>query len=160
MRIIKKYSNRRLYDTTTSSYINLDDLATLIRAGESVQILDAKSSQDLTRSILFQVLIDSQQTLELLPVPLLHRMIRMSAPAQPMVSVMQKQLVAGFVMLDKQFEALEKQLQWLTPPSHRPHTSSSSPPPVSESPPPDDHDELSHLRDRLAALEARLEKDP
>ena len=47
--LIKKYSNRRLYDTAASRYINLDDIAAMIRAGRDVTVVDARTSRDLTR---------------------------------------------------------------------------------------------------------------
>ncbi len=49
MRLIKKYSNRRLYDTETSGYITLDELAEIIRGGSDVRVVGAKSGEDLTR---------------------------------------------------------------------------------------------------------------
>ena len=56
--LIKKYGNRRLYDTASSRYVNLDDLAAHIRAGRDVQVVDAKTGQDLTRVILTQIITE------------------------------------------------------------------------------------------------------
>lgn len=57
--VIKKYENRRLYDTSRSRYMNLDDLATLIREGTPVQVLDAKTGKDLTQVTLMQVIAEN-----------------------------------------------------------------------------------------------------
>lgn len=59
-RLIKKYPNRRLYDTQTSTYITLADVKQLVLAGESFTVIDAKSSEDLTRSILLQIILDEE----------------------------------------------------------------------------------------------------
>ncbi len=59
-RLIKKYPNRRLYDTRTSAYITLADVKQLVLQGEGFQILDAKSNEDLTRSILLQIILEEE----------------------------------------------------------------------------------------------------
>ena len=60
MRIIKKYPNRRLYDTERSSYIKLSEVHALIRDGEEFQVVDAETGEDITRSILVQIIIDQE----------------------------------------------------------------------------------------------------
>lgn len=74
---IKKYSNRRLYDTSQSSYITLEDLAEKIREEDDVRVVDAKTDQDLTQQVLAQIILESRGAAKLLPVPLLMRLIRM-----------------------------------------------------------------------------------
>jgi polyhydroxyalkanoate synthesis repressor PhaR len=59
-RLIKKYPNRRLYDTQTSSYITLADVKELVLKQEEFQVIDAKSSEDLTRSILLQIILEEE----------------------------------------------------------------------------------------------------
>ena len=59
-RLIKKYPNRRLYDTRTSSYITLADVKELVLANDDFQVLDAKSGDDLTRSILLQIILEEE----------------------------------------------------------------------------------------------------
>jgi polyhydroxyalkanoate synthesis repressor PhaR len=61
VRLIKKYPNRRLYDTQTSSYITLADVKELVLKHETFQVVDAKSGEDLTRSILLQIILDEEQ---------------------------------------------------------------------------------------------------
>ena len=60
LRILKKYPNRRLYDTQTSSYITLADVKQMVLAGESFEVRDAKSGEDLTRSILLQIILEEE----------------------------------------------------------------------------------------------------
>ena len=77
--VIKKYSNRRLYDTRQSAYITLDDLAVMIRDGEKVEVVEAGSGEDVTAYILTQILLEEAKKKKfLLPVELLHLMIRYS----------------------------------------------------------------------------------
>ncbi|MDO8299684.1 polyhydroxyalkanoate synthesis repressor PhaR [Lacisediminimonas sp.] len=59
-RLIKKYPNRRLYDTQTSSYITLADVKQLVLANEEFTVIDAKSDEDLTRSILLQIILEEE----------------------------------------------------------------------------------------------------
>ena len=75
---IKKYSNRRLYDTSDSRYITLEELAQKIRDGHSVRVVDAKTGKNLTQATLAQIILESRRAARLLPVPLLIRLIRMS----------------------------------------------------------------------------------
>lgn len=81
MVVVKKYSNRRLYDTGDSRYITLEDLARKIRGGADVRVLDAKSGDDLTQATLTQIIIESRGAARLLPVPLLVQLIRMGDDA-------------------------------------------------------------------------------
>ncbi|HMB56005.1 MAG TPA: polyhydroxyalkanoate synthesis repressor PhaR [Arenimonas sp.] len=60
VRIIKKYPNRRLYDTEISSYVTLEDLRQLIIEGESIEVRDARSGNDLTRSVLLQIIAEHE----------------------------------------------------------------------------------------------------
>ena len=74
--VIKKYANRRLYDTERSSYITLDDLSELIRAGREVEVLDAKSGEDITHQVLTQIIVEEEaEGGGMLPVPFLRELI-------------------------------------------------------------------------------------
>ncbi len=76
--IIKKYANRRLYNTRQSSYITLDDLARMTREGVEFQVVDAKSGTDITHSILTQIIMEEEaQGEQLLPVSFLRQLISM-----------------------------------------------------------------------------------
>jgi polyhydroxyalkanoate synthesis repressor PhaR len=76
--VIKKYANRRLYNTETSSYITLDHLAGMTRAGRDFQVFDARSGDDITRSVLTQIVMEEESTGQtMLPVPFLRQIIAM-----------------------------------------------------------------------------------
>src|ERR1700682_93238 len=60
-RLIRKYSNRRLYDTVGSRHVTLDDLRHLIVSGEKIKVIDDKSGEDLTRSVLLQIIAEQEQ---------------------------------------------------------------------------------------------------
>lgn len=75
---IRKYANRRLYNTASSSYVTLADLARLVRDGVEFTVEDAKSGEDLTRATLTQIIVDEEQNgTNLLPVSLLRQIIAM-----------------------------------------------------------------------------------
>lgn len=75
--VLKKYSNRRLYDTHNSRYVTLDDVANMIRDGQQVQIQDATSGEEVTAFILTQILMEAAKRNNiLLPAPVLHLIIR------------------------------------------------------------------------------------
>jgi len=80
-RVIKKYANRRLYDTADSRYITLEELAERVRAGAEVRVVDAASGEDLTQATLAQIIFESRGAARLLPVSLLARMIRLGDDA-------------------------------------------------------------------------------
>src|SRR5512141_1749476 len=77
--VIKKYANRRLYNTETSSYVTLEDLAQMVRLDREFVVCDAKTGDDLTHQVLTQIIVEQEsrsggQTL--LPVPFLRQLIR------------------------------------------------------------------------------------
>ncbi|HYZ26874.1 MAG TPA: polyhydroxyalkanoate synthesis repressor PhaR [Geminicoccaceae bacterium] len=74
--IVKKYANRRLYNTATSSYVTLDDLSRMVRAGDHFVVYDARSGEDLTRSILTQIILEEDgKGRNLLPINFLRQLI-------------------------------------------------------------------------------------
>lgn len=76
--VIKKYANRRLYDTGRSSYVTLDDLAEMVRDGYDFIVYDAKSGEDLTRPVLTQIIVEQESRGQnLLPVSFLRQLIGM-----------------------------------------------------------------------------------
>ncbi|MCH9809099.1 MAG: polyhydroxyalkanoate synthesis repressor PhaR [Alphaproteobacteria bacterium] len=75
--VIKKYANRRLYNTETSTYVTLDDLAEMVRSDRDFVVYDAKSGAELTHSVLTQIIVDQESKGQtLLPVPFLRQLIR------------------------------------------------------------------------------------
>ena len=74
---IKKYSNRRLYDSTNKKYVTLDDIAALIRNGNEVKVIDSQTGADISKVILIQVVLESEKNKEdILPVSFLHMLIK------------------------------------------------------------------------------------
>ncbi len=76
--VIKKYANRRLYNTETSTYVTLDDLAEMVRSDRDFTVYDAKTGDDLTHTVLTQIIVDQEArgTHTLLPIPFLRQLIR------------------------------------------------------------------------------------
>lgn len=74
--VIKKYPNRRLYDTSAGGYVNLEDLANMIRRGQDIQVVDARTGEDLTRVVLTQIILeDAKSQPPGLPLELLRQLI-------------------------------------------------------------------------------------
>ncbi len=75
--IIKKYANRRLYNTGTSTYVTLEDLATMVKRGEDFTVQDAKSGDDITHSVLTQIIfeLENKDGQNMLPIPFLRQLI-------------------------------------------------------------------------------------
>jgi polyhydroxyalkanoate synthesis repressor PhaR len=81
--VIRKYGNRRLYDTSSKRYVNLDELAQMIRDGAEIQVQDVKSGEDLTRTILTQIIMeDSKRRNGGLPLEILRELIALSDKAK------------------------------------------------------------------------------
>ena len=75
--VIKKYANRRLYNTSTSSYVTLDDLSEMVKKGTDFSVYDAKTGEDVTRSVLTQIIFDEENKGQnLLPIRFLRQLIR------------------------------------------------------------------------------------
>jgi polyhydroxyalkanoate synthesis repressor PhaR len=75
--IIKRYGNRRLYNTETSSYVNYQDVIKLIRDGNDIQVIDSRTKHDVTKSVLMQVILEEEKNHKnLLPVQFLFQLIR------------------------------------------------------------------------------------
>jgi polyhydroxyalkanoate synthesis repressor PhaR len=79
--LVKKYGNRRLYDTERSRYVTLEQVGEIVRGGEEVRVVDAKTGEDLTAATLAQIIIEGRGAARLLPVPLLVQLIRMGDDA-------------------------------------------------------------------------------
>jgi len=84
---IKKYANRRLYNTGTSTYVTLEDLATMVKSGEDFVVYDAKSGEDITRSVLTQIIFEQEnkEGQNLLPITVLRQLIRFYGDSMQML---------------------------------------------------------------------------
>ena len=75
--VVKKYANRRLYNTETSSYITLETLAEMVRGGRDFVVYDAKTGEDITRGVLTQIIVEEESKggASMLPIPFLRQLI-------------------------------------------------------------------------------------
>jgi polyhydroxyalkanoate synthesis repressor PhaR len=156
--LVKKYGNRRLYDTEESRYVRLDEIAERIRGGADVQVVDAKSGSDLTAPTLAQIIFEDRNAARLLPVPLLLQLIRMGdGPLAEFLGryvswalEMYLQARSGLGSLYNPFSALRP---FPAPaPQERPRVAETS---VSGP-----QDEVAELRREVAALRRTLKRKP
>ncbi len=84
---IKKYANRRLYDTGTSTYVTLEDLATMVKRGDDFVVCDAKTGDDITRPVLTQIIFEQEgkEGQSLLPIAFLRQLIRFYGDSMQML---------------------------------------------------------------------------
>lgn len=157
--LIKKYGNRRLYDTVGSRYVNLEDIARFIREGSDVRVVDAETGLDLTRVVLTQIITeDAKDKPTGLPLELLRQLIIASDEVRQ--EFVMWYLKSAFDTYKKVQDGLQNRLtdvqsailspvdmmkRFLVPPA--------TPPPTTEA-----ESEIDVLRQRVAELEARLRK--
>ncbi len=164
---IKKYANRRLYDTESSSYITLDRLAVMIREGRDFEVVDAKTGEDITHQVLTQIIVDEEaRGSTMLPVNFLRHLIGLyggqmqAAVPQYLDAAMDafqknQQAMAGafgpniFADLAKRNMAMfEEAAQAMTGKKQKPSAPSGDGP----------ADEIAKLKAELAALQAKVDK--
>jgi polyhydroxyalkanoate synthesis repressor PhaR len=108
-RIIRKYSNRRLYDTGGSRHVTLDDLRQLVIQGEKLKVVDDKSGEDLTRSVLLQIIAEQEQFgLPVLGADLLEMIIRFYGG--PMQALLSRYLEQAFTAMLRQQAAMQSEM--------------------------------------------------
>ena len=107
---IKKYANRRLYNTGTSTYVTLEDLAAMVKEGEDFLVYDAKTGDDITRSVLAQIIFEQENKAgqNLLPTTFLRQLIRFYGDSMQMV--VPKYLEASIETLTREQEKFRQQL--------------------------------------------------
>ncbi len=175
--LIKRYASRRLYNTETSDYVTLEDIAGFIRQGREVQIVDLKTGDDLTRQYLLQIVAEHESKGEsVLPVGVLTDLVRSYATG--MQSVMPQFLASSFEMLRESqakmmenltafpnpmaavpgFEAMRKQQEAFlkTMMGGMPGWSGSGP--VKEEETPASPDDIADIKRQLAELQKKLSK--
>ncbi len=109
--IIKKYANRRLYNTRSSSYVTLEDLADLVRTGEDFVVFDAKTGEDITRPVLTQIIFEAENSetgQNLLPVQFLRQLIQLYG--HQMQSFVPSYLEMSLDAFSRQGERLREQM--------------------------------------------------
>ena len=155
--VIKKYGNRRLYDTAESRYVNLDDLAAMVRAGKDVRVVDAKTGRDWTRVTLTQIITeDAKGKPTGLPLELLRQLIVASDEVRQ--EFLMWYLKSAFETYEKLQDAVQNRLSEVQSAILSPVdmmkrflTGASSSPQLT-----DKESEVQALRRRVAELEARL----
>jgi polyhydroxyalkanoate synthesis repressor PhaR len=157
--VIKKYGNRRLYDTAGSRYVNLDDLAQHVRAGREVRVVDAKTGQDLTRVTLTQIITeDAKDKPTGLPLELLRQLIIASDEVRQEFLIWY--LKSAFDTYQKLQDTVQNRLSEvqsavLSPVDMMKRFLGAATPGKASSQPPN---EVESLRKRVAELEAQLRK--
>ncbi len=159
--LIKKYGNRRLYDSSNSQYVNLDDIARFIREGRAVQVVDAKTGQDLTRVTLTQIITeDAKEKPTGLPLELLRQLIVASDEVRQ--EFVMWYLKSAFDTYQKMQDAVQSRLgevqSAILSPVDMMKKFLGAAAPAASQPTAEAVPELDTLRKRVAELEARLEK--
>src|SRR5271166_3890815 len=163
--IIKKYENRRLYNTLTSQYINQDQVAQLVRDGHDVRVVDAASGEDITRLVLAQIVLDDAKLPDsVFPLDVLRQMIVASGKATQEGAL--RYMKAMMEMYQNAYRAMPSPLTAFMPAMWGQEKGANGapqgPPPadgVPAAPPqPDQSSEVMELRRRLEELEAALSK--
>src|SRR6056297_2831071 len=117
--LIKRYASRRLYNTETSDYVTLEDIASFIRDGREVQIIDLKSGDDLTRSYLLQIIAEHESKGEaVLPLGVLTDLVRSYTGSAP--SVVPDFLASSFEMLRSGQSKMMENMTAMNPMSQMP----------------------------------------
>jgi polyhydroxyalkanoate synthesis repressor PhaR len=137
--VIKKYENRRLYDTTNSRYVNLEEVAQLVQSGKDVQVVDAATGEDLTRLVLTQIIVEDAKTPNSnFPLDVLRQMVVASGRASQESTL--KYMKAVFDMYQSAYRALPSALNpfGLMPNLHpvMPQAPDAAAPPPSAAPEP------------------------
>jgi polyhydroxyalkanoate synthesis repressor PhaR len=108
-RLIRKYSNRRLYDAAASRHVTLADLRALIIAGEKIRVVDDRSARDLTRSVLLQIICEQEQFgAPVLGSELLEMIIRFHG--RPMQALLSRSLEQAMATMVRQQEAMQSEM--------------------------------------------------
>ncbi|HSI06044.1 MAG TPA: polyhydroxyalkanoate synthesis regulator DNA-binding domain-containing protein [Myxococcota bacterium] len=153
--LVKKYNNRRLYDTDASRYIRLDEIAARIRAGADVRVEDAKTGADLTAPTLAQIIFEDQNAARLLPPALLVQLIRMGE--EPLADFLGRYVSWAFELYQQTRNGLGSFYNPFAAPRPFPSPAPAPPPvPPAEPPAPTAQDELKELRREMAELRRSL----
>jgi polyhydroxyalkanoate synthesis repressor PhaR len=157
--VIKRYSNRKLYDTQESRYVTLEELEELIRAGKEISVVDVSTGEDLTSVTLAQIILENERSHRAtLPTAFLHQLIKHGEAWQDFLQKSLKQSLEG--IMTSQREADRVLREWAS----RAGWMQAQPPDAKndrrpEAPEADVlRDEVAALREQLRALEERLEK--
>ena len=164
--VIKRYSNRKLYDTQESRYVTLEEIEEMIRAGREISVADAASGEDLTSVTLTQIILENERNHRAnLPSAFLHQLIKHGEAWQEFVQRTMRSSLEGFVSSQRDMERVFR--EWSSRSGWGPVTTGAPAAPASEPTKRDGttdaeadklREEVSALRDRLRSLEERLQK--
>lgn len=117
--VLKKYGNRRLYDTNASRYVTLDEVESMVQRGADIQVVDAKTHDDLTKEILVQIILDKEQAKEMLPTGFLKQVVRLSStPLKESFTRALQDSLDGFLSTQRSlFDAQRALVSQLQPPA-------------------------------------------
>ena len=155
--VIKRYSNRKLYDTQESRYVTLEEIEEMIRAGKEITVVDASSGEDLTSVTLTQIILENERARRALPSAFLHQLIKHGEAWQDFVQRSMRSSMEGIVSSQREMERVFR--EWTTRAGWG--TPASRAEPRRDTPESDGdrlREEVATLRERLRALEERLEK--
>ncbi len=156
--VIKRYSNRKLYDTQESRYVTLEEIEEMIRAGREISVVDAATGEDLTSVTLAQIILENERNRRAaLPSAFLHQLIKYGETWQDFVQKSMKSSLEGIVgsqrEMDRVFREWAARSGWAAAPSARNERRDEAPTGAG-----DLRDEVDLLRQKVKALEERLEK--
>jgi polyhydroxyalkanoate synthesis repressor PhaR len=161
--VIKRYSNRKLYDTQESRYVTLEEIEEMIRAGREISVADAASGDDLTSVTLTQIILENERNRRAnLPSAFLHQLIKHGEAWQDFVQRTMRSSLEGFVSNQRDMERVFR--EWSARSGWGPVTGASAPASGSEPRRETEaeaeklREEVSAVRDRLRSLEERLQK--
>jgi polyhydroxyalkanoate synthesis repressor PhaR len=157
--IIKKYENRRLYDTANSRYINLEEVAQMVQEGREVKVLDAASGEDLTRLVLTQIIVEQAKTPgSAFPLDILRQMVAATGRASQEAAV--NYMKAMFDMYQNAYRSMPSPLNPFgfvgVPAGARANEQEAAPARPSAAPIANEKDELSRRVEELEAIVANL----
>ena len=161
--VVKRYSNRKLYDTQESRYVTLEEIEEMIRGGKEIQVVDAGSGEDLTSVTLTQIILESERNHRAnLPSAFLHQLIKYGETWQDFVQRSMKTSLENVVSsqreMDRIFREWAMRSGWGAA-AGRAEGKREAPAPATPDAEPDKlRDEVASLRERLRSLEDRLEK--
>jgi len=157
--VIKRYSNRKLYDTQESRYVTLEELEELIRAGKEISVVDVSTGEDLTSVTLAQIILENERNHRAtLPTPFLHQLIKHGEAWQDFIQKSLKSSLEGVMMsqreADRVFREWGARAGWLQAAPVEPKPEKRDESADSDAL----REEVAALREQLRAVEERLEK--
>jgi polyhydroxyalkanoate synthesis repressor PhaR len=158
--VIKRYSNRKLYDTQESRYVTLEELEELIRAGKEISVVDVSTGEDLTSVTLAQIILENERSRRAgLPTAFLHQLIKHGEAWQDFVQKSMKSSLEGIMSSQREAERVFRELVaragWMPPtPGEGKAEKKADAPGEADAL----RHEVSALREQLRTLEERLEK--